>query len=557
MSLLSTGRQLGRTLKNAGRLRQIVGVFAKHGFANVAERIKLGQFLLERLKNKVDVEKHSTAERVRMSFEELGPTFVKLGQLLASRPDLVPDDFVREFEKLHATVHPLGFNVIEEILKEEFGEHLWDIFKKIDPNPIGSASIAQVHKAELQDGSHVVIKVQRPGILQTINDDLSVLYLLADLLETYIEETRSFNPRGIVDEYFKTLELETNFIVEANNIRRFQKNFENHESIKIPHVHMDLTTERVLTLEHMSGIPLSQKGALEQPGANPTEIIRIGLKAFLKMVFKDGLFHGDLHAGNFFVMPNNQVGLIDFGVVGRLNHKTQSSIANMLVALAKEDYERLAFEYLDLAPFSEKIDVDIFARQLRDLVAPYYGLTLRNFNIGHLLLKSSSIAASQGLSVPTELMLFFKALVAIEALGKRIQKDFDFLSSALEFAQELVQAQYDPARMLQDLSQVARESKSLITSLPRHIHFYLRKINSPGYTFRAKIEGVDELRKDILTSFNLVFLGLIITGLLLSGSILFTVPNQHFTAGVPTSSFVAYLLALLLGALAFINYIRR
>jgi ubiquinone biosynthesis protein len=557
MKILSTGRQIGRTLKNASRLRVIVGVFAKHGFHNVAERIKLGQFLLERLSSPIDENRYTVAERIRMSFEELGPTFVKLGQLLASRPDLVPDDFVIEFSKLHAQVNPLSFDVIEGVLKEEFGSQLYEHFRSIDPVPIGSASIAQVHKAVLKNGQTVVVKVQRPGIIQTINEDLNVLYFLAELLEKYIEETAAFNPVGIVDEYFKTLELETNFVVEANNIRRFSQNFANEPRIRIPRVEFELTTERVLTMEALEGIPLSTDLALSQPGVDPDEIIRLGLKAYLKMVFSDGLFHGDLHAGNFFIFPNNEIGLIDFGVVGRLNSRTQSSIANMLMALSKEDYERLAYEYIDLAPFNEDVNVDLFARELRDLIAPYFGLTLRNVNMGKLLLKSSSIAARHHLQVPTELMLYFKSLVSIEGLGHRIQKDFDFLQYSLQFAGELIKNQYEPGKIMQEFSQLARESKGFINSLPRQLNFLLRKINSPQHSFKLKVEDLQDLKRSVEISFNLVFLGIIIGAMVLSASFIYVHDHENLIYGFPAMSFFGYLFAGVLGIVAFFNYIKK
>lgn len=559
MRLLSTGRQIGRTLRNAARLRTIVTVFAKHGFANVAERIKLGRFLIERFHPRGDDEKYTIAERVRMSFEELGPTFVKLGQVLASRPDLVPEEFVNEFSKLHDQVNPLPFEVIEQVLREEFGDQLYVLFASFDPQPLGSASIAQVHRARLKTGEEVVVKVQRPGIIHTINEDLNVLYLLAELLETYIEEARPYNPIGIVDEYFKTLDLETNFVVEANNLRRFQENFAQEPKIKIPQVNLDLTTERVLTMEAIDGIPLSNENALKQANVNPNDIIRLGLHAYLKMVFKDGLFHGDLHAGNFFILPNDTIALIDFGVVGRLNSKTQAAIANMLFALSREDYERVAYEYIDLAPFSEKVDVDLFAKELRDLVAPYYGLTMRNMNLGKLLLKSSSIAAAQGLHVPTELMLYFKSLVAIEGLGKKIQKDFDFLKYSLEFAAELVKHQYEPSKIAQDTNQLLRESKSFLTSLPRQLHFLLRKLSSPQHQFKLKVPEIQDLKKSVEASFNLLFLGIIIGCLLLSSSMIY---SQELAAStgpiqIPTLSLVGYISSGFLGIIAFINYIKK
>lgn len=554
MTILSRSRQIGRTLKNAGRMRTIVGIFAKHGFANVAERVKLGRFVIERLSAADNLENLSIAERVRMSFEELGPTFVKLGQLLATRPDLVPEDFVHEFSKLHDRVQKLPFHVMEEVLIEELGVDWRNSFLEVDPEPVGAASIAQVHRAVLKDGSPVVLKIQRPGILQMIRDDLSVLYFLGELLNTYVPETRPFNPLGIVDEFFKTLDLETNFVVEANNIRRFKQNFADDPSIKIPHVHMNLTTERVLVLEELKGIPLSSDQALAQPDLDADELIKKGLRTYLKMVFEDGLFHGDLHAGNFFVMPGNEIGLIDFGVVGRLNNRTKSAIAQMLVALAKEDYDRLAYEYIDLAPFSEKVNFDLFARDLRNLIAPYYGLTLRNVNIGKILMGSASVAARHHLIVPTELMLFFKSLVSIEALGRRIQKDFDFLAYSLEFATELVKHQYEPSRAVDELSRIARQSQHLLRDLPRQIHFLLRKINSPEHSFKIQVDEIRDLRRGVERSANLLFLGLVIGALLMSAT---TVVALHPEQKLATIATVMYGVALLLGFIAFINYIKR
>ncbi|MGZ3772936.1 MAG: ABC1 kinase family protein [Bdellovibrio sp.] len=532
-------------------------MFAKHGFHQIAEKVKLGKFIIERLRTNSEIEALSMPERMRISFEELGPTFVKLGQLLATRPDLVPEEYVSEFEKLHDRVQPLSFEVIEGVLKEEFGNSLYQKFESIQSEPLGSASIAQVHRARLHTGESVVIKVQRPGIIQTINDDLNVLYLLANLLQTYVPETRPYNPIGIVDEYFRTLELETNFVVEANNLRRFQENFAEYDEIKVPKVYFNYTTERVLVMEALPGIPLSQEGALQQENVQPNEIIRHGLQAYLKMVFEDGLFHGDLHAGNFFVLPHNKIGLIDFGVVGRLNTRTQNSIANMLLALSKEDYERLAYEYVDLAPFTDKVNIDLFAKELRELIAPYFGLTLKDVNLGKILMKSSGIAARHHLQVPTDLMLFFKSIVSIEGMGRKIQKDFDFLQYSLEFAEQLAKTQYGAQRVMNDMTQIARESKMFINALPRQLNFFFRKINSPDHTFRLRILEIKELKRSIESSSNLLFLGIVIAALILSASFIFVHITTNQIFGMPAMSFIGYILASILGMFAFLNYIRK
>lgn len=535
-------------------------MFARHGLRNLVETINLGSFLTASVAGTDDHEHLSTATRLRLSFEELGPTFVKFGQLLASRPDLVPPDFIEEMSLLQDQVQPLEFRVVEQVLVEELGTDWKRHFRSVEAAPLGSASIAQVHRAELTDGRRVVIKVQRPGIVQTINDDLNVLYFIAELLHKYIPEIRPFNPVGMVDEYFKTLELETNFVVEANNIRKFRENFKSEPNIIIPDVHFDLVTERVLVMQEMLGRRLSQEDSLRQPGVDAAEVIKAGLRAYLKMVFMDGFFHGDLHAGNFFVFENNRIGLIDFGVVGRLNSKTQTAIVNMLLALSKEDYTRLAYEYVDIAPFSETVNVDIFARELQALISPYYGLTMRHMNVGKILMSSSSIAAQQGLSVPTELMMFFKSIVSIEGLGQKITPDFDFLQYTLSLVGEVAQHQFQPARFVDEAGVLLRESRGFLNSLPRQLHMMLRRVNSPDHRTRLQLDGLEDLRQGMVISFNLLFLGIIIAALIVASSLIYTgAPRDSvwMLGHIPGFSLIGYLLAAGLGIAAFINYIRK
>jgi ubiquinone biosynthesis protein len=532
-------------------------VLAKHGLRNSVERLNLGNLLSSSSHDDSHSENLSLQTRLRLSFEELGPTFVKFGQLLASRPDLVPVEYVEEMSLLQDQVQPLDFKIIEQVIVEELGVDWKKHFSFIEEKPLGSASIAQVHRAILTNGKRVVIKVQRPGIVNTINDDLNVLYFMAELLEKYIPEARPFNPVGMIDEYFKTLELETNFIVEANNIRKFRENFKNEQQVIIPEVYFDLVTERIVVMEEMQGRRLSQGDALNQAGVDPTEIIKIGFRAYLKMVFMDGFFHGDLHAGNFFVFPNNRIGLIDFGVVGRLNSKTQSAIVNMLLALSKEDYTRLAYEYVDLAPFSDRVNVDLFARQLQDLISPYYGLTMKHMNIGKILMSSSGIAAQNGLTVPTELMLYFKSIVAIEGLGQKISADFDFLNFTLNMVSEVAQHQFQPTKFVDEAHVLLRESRGFLNALPRQLNLILRRMNSPEYRTKINVEGVEDIKRSIEISFNLLFLGIIIAALIVSSSMIYPHHDGWMVGSIPGLSLIGYILAGVLGIVAFINFIKK
>lgn len=495
--------------------------------------------------------------RLRQSFEQLGPTFVKLGQLLASRPDLVPADFVEEFRKLHDQVPAVPFNQIQQVLVHHFGQDVDAVFSEIDERPIGAASIAQVYKARLKDETPVVVKVQRPGVESLIRDDLDVLRLLADLLDRYVPEARVLNPKGVVEEFSRSLEMETDFVIEANNIRRFQQNFAADENIKIPNVYQQYTGKRVLVMEALEGIPLSHRNSLTQEGIDPETVLRRGLKAYLKMVFTDGLFHGDLHAGNMFVLPNNKIGLIDFGMVGRLNRKSQTAIANMLVALAEEDYDRLAYLYLDLAPYSERVDVDGFARELRDLIAPYFGLTLRHVNVGRLLLDSTAVAGAHGLILPSELILFFKSIVTIEGMGRLIVGDFDFMAYSLEFASDLVRSRYEGGKLLKEATYLSRDVNALVGVLPRQLRQLLRRINSPDYQMHIRVKDLDHLHRSVEKSGNLTFLGLVIAGLIVSSALFAHFDTGFWLLGLPLVSALMLIVAAFLGLIAFYNYIKK
>ncbi|HVK61269.1 MAG TPA: AarF/ABC1/UbiB kinase family protein [Bdellovibrionales bacterium] len=530
-------------------------MFVKNGFQNVAEKIKVGRFILERLTS-ADVEKYSTAERLRMSFEELGPTFVKLGQLLASRPDLIPEDFVEELKKLHDQVATIPFSEVRNVLELHFGARLDDVFESIEEQPLGSASIAQVHRAILKDGKKVVVKVQRPGIERIINEDVGILYYLADLLQKFVPETRPFNPVGMVDELFRTLELETNFIVEANNIRRFVDNFRDDPTIKIPEVYFQYSGRRVLVLEMLEGIPLSQKHALAQEGIDRQTVMRVGLKAYFKQVFKDGVFHGDLHAGNIFILPDNRIGMVDFGIVGRLNRRTQDAIANMFVSLYQEDYERLAYEYVEVSPYNEFVDVDHFAKDLQNLLAPYFGLTLKNVDLGRLLLDSTAVAAKHRLVLPSELMLFFKSIVTVEGMGRFIAPDFNLLDYAMEFAAELVRTKYSPDRVKEDLFILGRDSSALFKALPRQLRQFTRKVGHPDFAFRHRIADTEEIKRTVERSSNILFLGMIISALILSASWTMSLSNQPWFLGIPAVSALLFGFAGVLGLVAFYNYMK-
>lgn len=522
-----------------------MSVFAKNGFRDVAQKIRLHSFISS-WSSSSDTSHLTTAERIRLSFEELGPTFIKLGQLMATRPDVIPLDYVNEFRKLQDQIPPVAFEKIEEILNQQFPKGYKKIFSSFSDQCIGSASIAQVHRATLEDGTPVVVKIQKPGVSDIIEDDIRILHLLADLCEDYIPESRIFNPSGMVNEFSRSISLETNFVVEANNIKRFQENFTENDQVKIPNIYLEYCGPRVLVMEELAGIPLSQKEALEQPGLDRDQLMRTGLRAYFSMVFRDGLFHGDLHAGNIFVLGDNRLGFIDFGMVGRISRKTQSSIACMFMALTAEDYDRLAYEYIEMAPFNNKTERHALAQDLRSVLSPFFGLSLKNVNMGKLLLESSRVAAKHHVVLPSELMMFFKSMVTIEGLARMVRDDFDMLPFVKEFAKDLLKTKVSTTELFSDVSFKLTEWTSFLESFPNEIKTHMRKINAPDYAEPIEIKNLKEFQRTIFQSGRLIFIGLVISSLTIAGAMTIETQNSQIVYGIPVISLSMFVLAALL-----------
>ena len=484
---IQTGKQLGQAVKNVQRLRQITAVFAKHGFADVVDRMDLGKYLSGRLAAYAEAQADKTVpERLRQAFEELGPTFVKLGQLLSTRSDLLPDHFIEEFTKLQSDVQPLPFMLVRATVEAELNRKIEDAYSYFNPVPLAAASIAQVHEARLLTGEKVVVKVQRPEIEKQIENDISLLAFLAGLLEKYIPETRVIGPRVIVEEFFRTLSFELDFIIESNNIARISENMAEFPGVVIPKVYKSLTTSKVLTLEQFEGIRVNDLKKLDEAGVNRKRIVEVGAQAFFKSILIDGLFHGDLHGGNLFILPGDRLGIVDFGMVGRLSQKARDQLANMMMYLVTEDYENLCYEYAELGAAGASVDFDAFQREVRNTVAPYTGLSISDVNVGKILIESTKIATKYNIKVPGDWMLVFKAILTIEGMGRTLDPDFDLFAMGQILAKDLVKNQYSVQRLSKDFLWLGKDMAALFKVLPRQVRWMFRKLNSNDFAFEIK-----------------------------------------------------------------------
>lgn len=487
MGIVRRSIQITRAVKGAGRLRQIVSVLSKHGFGDVIQRLNLDSYLPGKLTRWAEVEEtRGIGERMRLAFQELGPTFVKLGQVLSMRPDLIPDHVIEELVKLQDQVAPMPFETVQEILNRELGFQVQASFQEIRSEPLGSASIGQVHEAVLRSGERVVIKVLRPGIRKVIETDVALLTFMAEMFEKYFPELRVLNPKVFVEEFFKSLQYELDFKIEANNIDKIKKNSEDFPDLVFPKVYRELSTHEILVLERFDGIRLNDKEAVMGAAVDRTKIATLGARAFLYSVMKHGLFHGDLHGGNLFILPGDRLGVIDFGIVGRLSQKSRDQLVTMVWALIQEDYETLCYAYAELGSVDTSVDFDSFQREVRNVLSPYLGLNLNDVNSGRVLIEATKIAAKYQIRVPGDWMLVFRALLTMEGMGRLLDPNFDMIATGEELISDLVKIQLSPSRLRSEAFKVSREVISLVEILPRNLRWAIRKFAKNDYALELK-----------------------------------------------------------------------
>lgn len=521
MSILKSAARAGKVVKNVGRLREIVTTLVRYGFGALVQRTGLGRFvdpLSQR--NSATGTVYSTPIRVRMMFEELGPTFIKIGQILGGRPDLIPPEFVVELQKLQDSTQPLPITEIRPLIEREIQGPLEKCFSSFDTEALASASIAQVHAARTLSGDDVVVKIQKPDVEKLLNQDLEILEILAFGIEKTIPELKIFRPVAVVEEFKRILLGETDFRNEAANIVQFRKNFADSNVLVIPRVFEDLSTRKILILERLRGVKLSQVESFQSMGVSPSEVLRKGMDAFFKSIMVDGFFHADPHAGNILVLPDGRMGLLDFGSVGRLSRKSRMSIINMFLALVAEDYDALVWEYLQISPATSgqarhTARIDQMAREVAALYAPYYGLPLKDIPSGKLLMEATGVAFRNNIVLPSDLVLVFKAVMTLEGIGRMLDPHFDLLGAATKYSAVLIKERYNPKRLAKDFLFFVKDISRLARIAPRQLGETLRQIESGEIKLNIRIIELEKYSRTQAASASKISLSIVAVGLLL------------------------------------------
>lgn len=468
------------SVSNWSRFQEILRVLAKNGFNGWIYELGLGSpHSAQESGNKVD--ESSIPRQLRLAFEELGPTFIKLGQILSTRPDLLPQQYIKEFSKLTDRIPSFAFSEVEAIIQSEFGKPSSEIFETIDETPLAAASISQVHRAKLREGEirDVVIKVQRPNIETKIRNDIQILYFFAGALEKLRSDFRLFNLTGMVEEFQRTIYEELDFSLEANNIEDISKHLKSSEAVVIPTVIRAYSSKRILTMSEIPGVSLAQLETFPE-NVDRAYLANSITQFFLESIFFHGLFHCDAHAGNLIIQTEGRgkVGLVDFGMVGRIGPDLRDKLGRIFLALVTRDFSTLSQLYTDVAEFGKRFSIQEFSRDIERLLAPNLSKPLGEINVGEMMMDSVQIAQKYRLRLPRDLIQFYRAVVTLEHAGRTLDPNFTFLSFGSEFSKKLVQNRLSSENLGRDLFRLFEGIRSLGTEIPSQLKNILYKLES-------------------------------------------------------------------------------
>lgn len=550
-------RETFSVMRDFGRLRAIAGILMKYGWGDVAKRLGKGS-LIGRAGNAInagatpEILAQPSEVRARMAMEELGPTFVKLGQVLATRPDIFPPNWISEFAKLQDHVPPVPFSELLPGLEAVLGKSPFDVFRDLQAEPVAAASIAQVHMASLQDGTPVVLKIRRPNIEENIEADLRLLSHLGRLVESEFPEAKRFQPGKIIAQFSKSLRRELDLAMEGRNTDRFARNFAEDETVEFARIHWDYTSESLLVMDHIDGIPGNDLQQAREAGLDLQLLGERGANAVLKMVLIDGFFHADPHPGNVFYLPDNRLAIIDCGMVGRITLDRRDEIADLLAALVSRDIETLR-DILIIWAGDVPIDEEKLSADVDEFICNYDNAPLKHVRFSALLNDLTTIMRENHLSVPPDLTMLFKALITLEGLGRQLDPDFQIVSHLTPFVKKIIIDRYMPAALFKRGKRGAANVFDALTGLPGDVSQVLREAGRGRLRLNLELKRLDHFGHQLDHSTNRLTLGLITAALIVGSSIVMTVKGGPTLFGLPAFGFMGFFLAFIIGIMLLIS----
>ncbi len=531
--------------RDMGRLNTILGVLIRHGFGDSVRRLGLAD-RLERAghalkwNHAADLARLEPPVQVRLALEELGPTFVKLGQILAGRADLFGPDWIAEFEKLHSQVPAVPLDELRPQLREDLGDEPEVVFARFDVEPLAAASIAQVHRAQLHDGTEVIVKIRRPGITDTIEADLRLLARLAVLAEAELPALKPYRPQQLVRELARSLRRELDLASECRSAERIATNLTSLPWIVVPRVHWAHTKERVNVQDYVGGVPGNQIALLETNGYDRNLLARRGAQAVLKMIVQDGFFHADPHPGNVFYLDGNRIAFIDFGMVGRLSQRRREELLNLLLGLVERNPQTVADVLLDWAGDEHGVNLSLLETEIETFVDQYHGTPLAQLNLGQMLADVTTILREHHLGLPTDMALLIKAFITLEGMGRSLDPAFHMTTEALPMLRQVLRARYRPKVVANRAWQTLRRTLAVAEQLPHDVSRLLRNARRGRVHVGIELAHLKRVGDQIDRAANRLTMALVIAALIIGSSIVMTVKGGPTLFGLPAFGFLGF-----------------
>ncbi len=517
-----------QTFENISRLRKIIEVLLKYGFDDVVTNTRLNKLARKASRSgkteTLEVTSLTTArwKRIRQVIEELGPTFIKLGQFLSNRPDLLPEPLIKEFEKLQDDVAPFEIESAKAIIESETGIPITDLFLYFDEKPLGSASIGQVHRARLISGEDVVVKVQRPNARKQVTADLSLIREFVKLTENYFLKAGIFNPLDILETFSKTLKEELDYMHEARYMEQFRHLYRNLEKLYIPKPYKEYCTSKVLILEFISGCKVTDVKTIQSWGLSPTEIAKTGFDLYLTQIFDYGIFHADPHPGNVLVKPNGNIALIDFGIVGKLMPSQKFAFANVFISLAQQDAKSMAINLRRLAVDHDIQDMKSFEFDLNDLIQNSMVLNVDEVNIKDLTARLQKLSYKYKLQIPGSIFLILRSLAILEGVSKILDPNFDVLENIKPYGIKIQAEQFSFKNISSELKHTFQHLYALMYNFPLGLNDIIKQIRKGKILFNMKLQGYDTYIYEFHLASNRLVMALIIGALIIASAIAYS-----------------------------------
>lgn len=543
-----------KAVAHLGRFKDIIVTLFKYGFDDVVERLDLpGKFIIEKMYS-AHLEMN-TWQRIRSTLEELGPTFIKLGQILSLRPDLMPAPLIFELQKLQDSVTPVPYPEIEEVLQRNLGQPITGVFDVFEEDPIAAASLAQVHRAVLKENKQAVaVKIQRPGIRHIIDTDLYILSALARQLHERMEGAHIYDLPELVREFKRNIIRELDFRREVRNMKISQGNLADVPGVHIPELYEDYCTEQMITMELIHGAKLRDLQLDTQ--AHREDLARHGLQLTIKQVLEDGFFHADPHPGNVFILDNRIFCIIDWGMVGRLTEEARFEVIEVIKSVVDKDSERLMDILLRFSRWDSDINERLLQRELLDILDVYHNIPIREVNISQLLWDIAELLREHQIKLPTDMAIMIKAMVTAEGTARLLYPDLNIVAETEPFIEKLIVQQWRPKAVWRTLRRSLTHLYNLQKELPTHIERIVQKVDRGELSIQFHHKNLEGMRKTLENVADRLTVGLIVAGMIIGSSMIITTGVKPFLFGYPALGVIGYMISAVIGLWLIYHIIR-